>query len=75
MQRYSNFSGNAGVQAYQAGSNYIDVQFDDGAIYRYTYSSASKEAVEEMQRLAEAGKGLTTYINRYVKEAYAAKLK
>ncbi|HYO21151.1 MAG TPA: hypothetical protein VER36_02020 [Flavisolibacter sp.] len=74
MQRYSNLAGNAGVKAYTIGSNYIDVQFDDGTVYRYTYASAGKEDVEEMKQLASAGKGLTSFINRHVKRNYAARL-
>ena len=76
MQRYSNLAGNSGVLAYKIGSNYIDVQFESGGgVYRYTYSSTGKEEVEEMKRLAAAGKGLTGYINQNVTENYAAKLR
>ena len=75
MQPYSNLHGRSGVRAYKAGSNYIDVKFEDGSVYRYTYSIPGKEEVEEMKRLAVAGKGLTSFINRYVRDHYAARLK
>jgi len=75
MNAYLNLSGNSGVKAYQTGPDYIDVQFEDGSIFRYTYSSTGREAVEEMKNLAEAGKGLTGYISRYIRENYAVKLK
>lgn len=75
MQQYANVSGGSGVRGYQSGSNYIDVYFSDGAIYRYTYASAGSSAVEQMKRLATAGSGLNGYINQYVRKAYAAKLR
>jgi hypothetical protein len=75
MQHYSNLSGSSGVIAYHTGSNYIDIQFQDGSIYRYTYNSAGLDEVEEMKQLAALGKGLTTFINQHVRENYATKLK
>lgn len=75
MKTYSNLAGNSGVRAYEIGSNHIDVQFEDGAIYRYTYGSTGQEDVEEMKRLAVAGKGLTGFISRHVRNNYAFRLK
>ena len=75
MEQYKkNNSGTSGVEFYEIENEDIIVQFIDGNIYRYSYQSAGVEAVEEMKRLALAGEGLTTYIDKYVKDKYEAKL-
>jgi hypothetical protein len=75
MEQYKkNNSGTSGVEFYEIENEDIIVQFIDGNIYRYSYKSAGVEAIEEMKRLAMAGKGLTTYINKYVKDKYESKL-
>lgn len=73
MRRYANLSGHAGVVAYEAGPDFIDVKFKDGEIYRYTYDRPGMSQVEAMKKLAAAGRGLTTHINRHVRDLYAAK--
>lgn len=75
MKPYPNHSGKAGVRAYHSAFNYIDVEFADGSIYRYNYNVTGKSEVEGMKQLAEAGEGLTTFINQYVRDRYAMKLK
>lgn len=76
MEQYKkNNSGTSGVEFYEIENKDIIVQFIDGGIYKYTYNSAGVEAVEKMKELAIAGKGLTTYINQYVRDKYEAKLK
>lgn len=75
MQRYANLSGKSGVKAFALGAGHIDVQFEDDAVYRYTHSSTGKDEVEEMKRLAVAGRGLTSFINRNVRGNYATRLK
>ena len=40
MERYKNLSGDSGVVAYQIKPDSIDVKFEDGWIYLYTYKSA-----------------------------------
>ena len=74
MQRYKNISGNSGVIAYQIGRDSITIEFEDGAIYRYTYNSAGRSNIEQMKALAAAGSGLSTFVVRHVRKAYAAKL-
>ena len=74
MQRYKNISGNSGVIAYQTGRDSITIEFEDGAIYRYTCKSAGRANIEQMKALAAAGKGLSTFVVRHVRKAYAAKL-
>jgi hypothetical protein len=75
MKRYGNLSGNSGVTAYEIGGDFIEVRFVDGAVYVYTYASAGRRHVEAMKRLARAGAGLSTYISRHIRAAYAARLR
>ena len=62
MSRYANLSGRSGVVAYEIHRGSIAVEFQGGERYAYTASSAGADAVAEMQRLARAGRGLSTYI-------------
>ncbi|HEX8515930.1 MAG TPA: hypothetical protein VF868_07005 [Bacteroidia bacterium] len=76
MEQYKKSnSGTSGVEFYEIEKEHIIVQFVDGSIYKYSYESAGESAIEHMKELAIAGKGLTTYINQYVKDKYEAKLK
>ena len=70
MERYKNAGGNSGIFGYEIGSDFIRVQFQDGAIYLYTYASAGEDAIEAMKQLARAGQGLNGFINRNVYRAY-----
>lgn len=62
MKPYARLSANPGVTEYDDGPDFIRVRFAERTIYTYTNSSAGPSAVQEMNRLAEAGKGLSTYI-------------
>jgi hypothetical protein len=73
VQRYGNLSGRSGVVSYEIGRGSIAVEFTDGWIYLYTARSAGTGDVAEMQRLARAGSGLSTYISRFVRERYERK--
>ena len=75
MKRYKNLGGDAGIRAYEIDEGAITIQFEDGSTYRYTDAVTGADHILEMQRLAEAGEGLTTYINRFVRERYAKKLR
>lgn len=70
MQRYKNLGGNSNIAGYSIGDNYIDVQFIEGKIYRYSYQSAGVVKVEEMKRLALQGFGLNSYIMHKAKTDY-----
>ena len=70
MKKYQNLNGNSGVLAYEIEAEAIQVKFSEDKIYRYSYSIAGKEHIENMKVLAEAGKGLSTYISRNVKGNY-----
>jgi hypothetical protein len=73
MTPYANLGGNSGVEAYRIGARQVTVQFGGGAQYVYTYASAGQEHVEQMKLLAQAGRGLATYISQHAHDAYASK--
>lgn len=75
MERYGNLSGDSGVVAYEIGEDAIAVEFREGHVYLYTTASAGAANVAEMQRLARAGRGLSSYIARVVRNGYARKLR
>lgn len=63
-----------GVRAFAELPDAIALQFSDGRVYVYDGDTPGRLHVRAMQRLARAGKGLTTYVNRFVRERYAQKL-
>lgn len=73
MERYRNIDGDSGVTGYEIGSDYIRVEFSDGSVYLYTYSSAGSHNIEQMKKLAVAGNGLNSFINRNVRKSYERK--
>ncbi len=75
MERYKNLSGNSAVTAYEIGDDSITVKFKDGSIYLYDNNKTGKSNIKMMKSLAVAGRGLSTFIDRSVKKAYAKKLK
>lgn len=74
MRAYGSKGGGSGVVAYDAGPDWIVLRFVDGGTYRYDRRHPGPCHVAEMQRLAEAGRGLNTYLNQHVREDYAARL-
>ena len=70
MKIYKNLSNDSSVRAFTIGTDYIDVKFKTGPIYRYSYRSAGRENVERMKLLARAGDGLGSFIQRNVKYNY-----
>ena len=74
MQPYKDIGGDSGVAAYEIGPGSITIQFARGGTYLYNASAPGPAHVAEMQRLAQAGDGLNTYINKYVRKKFAAKV-
>ena len=70
MEFYKNMGGKSNIRAFSIGRDYIDVQFNGGSTYRYSYRSAGKEKVEQMKRLAIQGCGLNSYIMRNARKDY-----
>jgi hypothetical protein len=73
VQPYKNLNGRSGVTAYEIGDDWIKVRFRAGGTYNYTYESTGKERVERMKVLAAAGKGLSTFISKHVRDDYASR--
>lgn len=73
MRRYRNLSGDSGVVAYAVDDGAIRVRFRNGDAYLYDGRRPGAAHVAAMQALAEAGRGLSSYISRHVGSDYAAK--
>lgn len=68
---YKNLGGNSGVEMYETGSDYIKVWFlGCPKVYVYTNESAGKANITEAKRLAEAGKGLNSFIMLRIRDKY-----
>ncbi|CAM0997344.1 KTSC domain-containing protein [Rhodanobacter sp. Root179] len=74
MKRYRNLDGNSGVTAYECGDGFICIRFVNGDTYEYTDKATGREHIANMQKLAQAGLGLSTYVSRFVHDDYARKL-
>jgi len=70
MQYYKNIGGDSGVSAYEYGTDFIRVKFSSGKIYLYTNASAGAQNIAEMKRLADAGRGLNSFINLRVRDLF-----
>ena len=46
MERYKNLSGESGVVAYEIDSDSIKVEFEDGGLYLYKYTSTGITKIE-----------------------------
>ena len=71
MPQYRDINGDSGIHSYELGNGSITVQFDGGRSYLYTNASAGAGHILEMQRLAQLGDGLNSYINRHARKNYA----
>ncbi len=72
MTPYGNLSGDSGVVAYETGDDFIKVQFRHSPkLYVYDSGRPGSSHVNQMQRLAAAGRGLSTYISQHVKKNYS----
>lgn len=74
MLRYKSRRRDTGVYAYETGKDFIKIQFRDRSVYLYTNESTGRAEISAMKKLAAAGKGLTTFINKFVREKYEAKI-
>jgi hypothetical protein len=70
MKKYGRLNGESGVAAYQIEDEAVRVRFVDGTVYRYSYASSGPGHVENMKLLATTGRGLSSYISRYVRDSY-----
>lgn len=75
MEKYRNENEKSNITGYQLTVDSIIVEFKGGSTYEYTNESAGADNIREMKRLAMAGQGLSSYINRNVRDRYATKTK
>lgn len=75
MKRYQNLSGKSKVTMYELAKDVVTVRYANQEVYRYSNQSAGRENVSKMKVLAQAGKGLETFINANVKEKFARKVR
>lgn len=75
MTHYRNLSGQSGVHSYEISESSIVIRFIDGSTYLYDGIRPGKDHVEKMKKLAASGEGLATYINKFVRDNFASRLK
>ena len=75
METYVDRYHNLGIRAFEIGASHIDVQFEDGSIYRYDGDRPGSAHVAQMIVLARSGGGLNTYIRRCVGKNFSLKLR
>lgn len=74
MKPYKGLSGSSGIERFKILDDAIEIQFRHSReVYGYTYEVPGEAHVEQMKQLAEAGRGLSTYISQHVKSRYAYK--
>lgn len=74
MQAYKDNSGDSGVAGFKIAAGSITIAFKNGGVYLYNSRKPGTKAVETMKKLALSGDGLATYINKYVRQNFAARL-
>ena len=75
MGKYRARNGHSGVREFEIGRDFIRVCFEGGPLYEYDYETTGEDNVEYMKKLGRAGRGLSTYISRFVRDRYAKRLK
>ncbi len=67
FKKYKNLSGASTVVSYEIAKDGMIVVFKDHSAYRYTNQSADPANIAKMKTLANAGKGLGTFITANLK--------
>jgi len=75
MAQYLSLGGPSGITTYEISDDSITVGFKNGSLYLYNYTKPGRVHVEEMKKLAQAGQGLNSYIDKHVRKNYAAKVR
>ena len=73
MQQYGGHSRKHGVRAFEIQADAIDVEFTSGWVYHFTYQKPGQPRVERMKQLAESGHGLSTFINKHVRNRFESR--
>jgi len=74
MPRYRNLSRHSGVVAFETTDDSITLTFVNGERYAYSARRPGRAVVEHMKTLAQAGRGLSTYVSQQVRDNYERKL-
>jgi len=75
MKKYKNLSGKSAVAEYEVAKDSVTIGFKNCSTYIYTNQSAGSGNISQMKILALAGKGLSTFIDANVKEAFSRKIR
>jgi hypothetical protein len=70
MEPYRGQIRRGGVVAFEIAPDAIDIEFTSGWIYHFSYQKPGQPRVERMKELAKAGRGLSTFINKHVKNRF-----
>jgi hypothetical protein len=73
MTPYGGHTKKHGVLSYDIKEDAIDVEFTSGWVYHFSYSKPGAPRVEHMKQLAESGHGLSTFINKHVKNRFESR--
>ncbi len=74
MQKYQNLSGKSSIESYELGNNRIIVQYKNGSAFLFNQSYSGTLDLNIMKDLAQTGKGLSTFIQRFVGNGYWSQL-
>lgn len=75
MEVYINLGKSSSIRYYDIGEDWIIISFKGNVTYEYNYSSSGLNHIENMKSLAIKGKGLNSYIKKYVKNNYSKKIR
>ena len=73
MKKYKNLGKNSSVIAFEEGEDYINIQFENGWIYKYSAKSAGMFKVDMLKMFANRGMGLNEYITHFAYKDYERK--
>ena len=74
IYRYKNLGKASKVLKYEIRKDAVTIRFTDNTEYIYTNQTAGPENIAKMKTLAQAGKGLGTFIESTVKERWLRKV-
>ena len=75
MEAYKNLSGESGIRAFKLNRDNCIIYFEDGSAYVYDENNPGIKNLAAIKILASKGRGLHTFIERFVKENYSMRLR
>lgn len=75
FQPYRSGRGASGVVAYAIADEGMHIQFRNGDVHVYTPAATGRLHLKVMKQLARANAGLSTYVNRQVRNRYSLRYK